>query len=374
MELKTIGPLFIGSGISIGKKEYIYNPDKGLVLVPDVTAMYIGLQKLRLERKYQEYLLAGNTGMDLGKWLFENKVKPVTYNPWIRYTLLGGDHLRSGKRPVAIDCFTKDSYGLPYVPGSSIKGTLRTILLAYELIQNPQKYQDIGRDIPGNAERAKPGKKVLHPDVQKLEESVFHTLNRKTPWGKPVPTKDAVNDCLSGLIISDSEPLPLKSLTLCQKLDRSVDGNYNNSINTLRESIKPGTPIHFQLTIDETLCRYTIEDIRQAVQKFGEAYYSLFLSSFKGTDRPGEDTVWLGGGAGFFTKTVLYPLLGKEKGLTTAVTIFDKTLSPKAKREHKHDLDIKKGVSPHMIKFTEYEGKTYQIGMCKLSVLKENVL
>ena len=35
--------------------------------------------------------------------------------------------------------FIKDAYGKPYIPGSSIKGMLRTILLCYDILNNKNK-------------------------------------------------------------------------------------------------------------------------------------------------------------------------------------------------------------------------------------------
>ena len=40
--------------------------------------------------------------------------------------------------------FMRDPYGNPYIPGSSIKGMLRTILLAADIMKNPLYYkQDV---------------------------------------------------------------------------------------------------------------------------------------------------------------------------------------------------------------------------------------
>ena len=46
-----------------------------------------------------------------------------------------------------IQCFIKDAYGMPYIPGSSIKGMIRSALLAYEVKKNPKKYENIKQDI-----------------------------------------------------------------------------------------------------------------------------------------------------------------------------------------------------------------------------------
>ena len=366
VEIRTLAPLFIGEGKTIGKKEYLYS--RGMVLVPDVEKMYRAICKKRLERQFTDFLMNSSDRRDLGAWMRDCGVTPAEYTPWIRYRLEGGDHLTTGKRPMEILTFYKDAYGFPYVPGSSLKGMLRTILLAYEVMNGsgtglkqslPEEVKDPGKGRNRNT--------FLLLEQKNLETEVFHTLNRTDARGKPVRQTDAVNDCLSGLIVSDSHPLDLKVLTLCQKLDVRLDGTCNG-INILRECVKPDTRITFSLTIDETLCPYSIEEIRKAVDTFSDMYYELFLSRFPHTDRPSSDTVWLGGGAGYFTKTVVYPLLGRDQGLRTTVDIYRKTMSEKIFNEHGHGKDVRLGISPHILKTTQYQGKSYEMGKCRLMV------
>ena len=62
-------------------------------------------------------------------------------------------------------------------------------------------------------------------------------------------------------------------------------------------------------------------------------------------------------------------LMGKEDGLPLVKQIFDKTLSEKARREHKHYNDDIIGASPHIIKCTRYNGQTLQMGMCHIRIV-----
>ena len=63
-----------------------------------------------------------------------------------------------------------------------------------------------------------------------------------------------------------------------------------------------------------------------------------------------DETVFLGGGSGFVSKTVIYSLLGEREGVQAVQDIFDKTYVPK---EHKHYKDCRLGVSPHVLKMYE---------------------
>ena len=63
---------------------------------------------------------------------------------------------------------------------------------------------------------------------------------------------NAVNNCFSGIRVSDSEPLSVSDLMLCRKTDLLPDEN-ENSISVKRECLKPGTKVKFSMEIDESL-------------------------------------------------------------------------------------------------------------------------
>ena len=368
MVLKTVSPVHIGTGKTLSKKEYIFLNNKKKVLIPDVNKLYQGLQRKGMGTQFTQYLLTDER-IDLNTWLQKNNISPKDYGRWIRYELDCGDFLQEeGKKAIEVMEFQKDSYGLPYVPGTSVKGMLRTILLSYRLMTEKEAWSNERKQVSREAKQSgNKGKRYLSRENALIEEKLLHTLSRKDEKGKEVDSRNAVNDCLSGLIVGDSEPLSLEDLVLCQKIDENVEGK-QHAINILRESIKPGRDIKFKLTIDTEICKYSIEDILKAAELFGEAYYEMYLSKFKCSDRPAGNSVWLGGGAGFFTKTVMYPLLGQKQGLEAAASVFEHTLPYKIAGQHKHYRDKDLGVSPHILKCTRYEGRRFVMGLCHLKV------
>ncbi len=377
MVIHTKGPVFVGSGKDLNKKEYILLRNKKKVLIPDLGHMYSELQKKGLGKPFERYIMSDQRDVmriDLKRWLEENRIEEKVYRMWVRYELDCGDFLQE-RGAIQICEFQKDAYGLPYVPGTALKGMFRTILLAYELLKKGKAGESLQNQVYRTAQRNDSRKNYLRKENMALEEQVFHTLDRKDRKGKSIDRRNAVNDCLSGLIVSDSEPFALEDLTLCQKLDENTQGR-QRTLNILRESVKPARDIKFRITIDEKLCPYTIEQLLEAVNLFGEAYYSMYLSHFEHGKRPEKNTVWLGGGTGFFTKTALYPLLGHDRGLETAQNVFRNTLPNKKGKEiyfeHKHDEDKKLGVSPHILKGTRYRGQWYQMGECVLSIAEEH--
>lgn len=75
----------------------------------------------------------------------------------------------------------------------------------------------------------------------------------------------------------------------------------------------------------------------------------------------------MGGGCGYAAKTFTYPLLGRG-GVETVSKIIDSTLPFRARDQHKHRLDRQKGVSPHMLKCTQYQKQLYEMGACSVAI------
>lgn len=94
--------------------------------------MYYFLQKNNLAEEYEKFML-NDKSKDLGYWLREHKIKNEDINKWTKYELDCGDAIFENKKMEIIP-FIKDAYDKPYIPGSSIKGMLRTILLCYDIL------------------------------------------------------------------------------------------------------------------------------------------------------------------------------------------------------------------------------------------------
>ena len=68
--LETKGPLYIGSGKQLGKKEYIHNRQKKEIVVPNLIKMYQQLKKKNLTGEYEKFLLNPKE-KDLYMWIKE---------------------------------------------------------------------------------------------------------------------------------------------------------------------------------------------------------------------------------------------------------------------------------------------------------------
>lgn len=359
--MRSIGPVFIGSGREISKKEYIFLNGNQVGMI-DAWKMYDEMKRRKKEKEFETYLL-GNGSVSLNFWLKKQGIEVKEIKPFIKYTMDCGDAIieRGANRLQVMECI-KDAYGNPYIPGSSLKGMFRTVLLGADILKNPKKYQIAKQDLKRNVDMDRSKRNYyLKSDMRKVESIAYRILNNNEK-----KTDDAVNDVLQGFIISDSEPLNIDSLVLCQKIDLHTDGT-ERSLPILRECIKPDTNIKFTITVDTSICNLTDDSLMKAVDVFVESYHKNFTLTFSSIGSSEKNEVFCGGGCGFVSKTIVYPMYGKDEGIAITQKIFDKTNVP---RVHKHHRDKEYGASPHVMKCTKYGGKLYQMGKCRIETMR----
>ncbi len=326
--LEVLTPVFIGSGNSITKKDFslegkevnVYNPIK--------------LHKL-FKRDYEDFL---TNHFNLTDFLQRSSHRrDIDLTKALKYSVeLGDFSIRKSDRILE---FIKDPYGMAYVPGSCLKGAIRTAALAYEISKNKNKYSTFAREKLDQHESNRDIEKIAFGEFQ---NSVFRNIR-----------------------ISDSKPIDNSNLIISKKVDVFKDGNTNNKLNICRESLKPGTKIEFTLTIDNSSKNqyYEADYLLEAINFFGEQYKSRYLSKFAGyKDIYGENILYLGGGTGFPTKTINYSLYGDKA--TEQISDF---LANKFKK-HNHDKDKVIGISPRAKKCTLINRNTVEMGITKIRI------
>ena len=141
VKICVLSPVYIGSGEKTGKKEHIYMPWNHHVIIPNVEKMYMDLQKKGLGKEFADYMMDGRPKEpSLSQWLGQHKMQREDYERWKLYEMDAGEAFVSQTaRPKEIEAFVKDAYGMPYVPGSTLKGMFRTALIADEIQKCPEK-------------------------------------------------------------------------------------------------------------------------------------------------------------------------------------------------------------------------------------------
>lgn len=367
IRLKVTGPVCIGSGKQINKKDYIYNKAKDTVEVIDTDMMFMDVLQMGKEKDFERFLMNRNETLEY--WFKSNNIVRTQYSKWIKYSLAAGDAVVEDRSLKEVQTFVRDAYGRPYIPGSSLKGAIRTAILgstAGARIASEKngkrpgnEYTSIQNNLKGVKIEKSKNYRDLDREMKKLESNVFNVLKRDP---EHVKKDSAVNDFMSGIIISDSKPFDNEQLVLCQQIDRLTNGNKNSIM--LRECIQPGTEIEFDLTVDTVVSKIKVSNINACLKGFIKSYYDTFAYKFDKTNNYSDNTIFLGAGTGYPTKTVMYQVLGRD-GIRQVADI----LHAKAPK-HGHKKDVEKGVAPHTKKVTQYQGMEYNMGQCEIEFEK----
>lgn len=369
VKLKTLAPVHIGSGQDIQKSEYVYDRNTGTLYVLDTYKLFEGLKKRGLLDSFEEFMLRSP---EATMTEFVEKKGINYYKDWARYSCIVG---KTKKYTNPIKAFIKDAYGMPYIPGSSLKGVIRNALLSTILRQKNELFTEIANEV----ETERKGKNYLSRQSTKLDEKVFHTA-RKDEEGKPyTDLSNAVNSKLRGLIISDSTPVSIDSLTVCGKEDMMKDGSTKN-ISLLRECLAPDTELEFTMTLDTDVFKYSAETLEKVVKYQYTHLKNSYLNHFQGnlkTDALGGALLFMGGGTGYVSKTATYSLFYEKDSNKKAVkntgkilhnVFYRDNINPRMKKMASHEEDLRiHGISPRVRKCTKYKGQLYDMGLCKIS-------
>ena len=295
LTLTVEGLVHIGDGGKYGKKDYFL--ERGKVSILDAPAFVAKLNPMQLN-SYCEFLKE-DSHSGLQDYLGKNKALAGTVRKAVLYQLDSLPVLvqRGSYQNYSIWRFVKDAYGCPYVPGSSIKGMLRTAILISLIARDREAYARLydRQRVPENLKRTDVG------------------IQRKAFWVGQLDSDgdSAVNDVLRYLSVSDSDPLSVGDLVLAMKYDKfsqKDDGRHKkklgkisdeeayyqgNELPIYRECLRPGTTIRTTLTVDERIGQYfdslrlDRDGLPKALLFSYELYQKCFLSHF---DIDGEAT------------------------------------------------------------------------------------
>lgn len=342
LTLTTKAPVFIGSGVVYGKMDYIFDAVRKTVSFIDQTRFFQLLIDRDLIDKYESFIL-NKRPSDTIQYFLKNicKLDAKTINSLIVNRVSAADALDENHSLKEIQAFIRRADGRAYIPGSSLKGCLRTVLLTNMLLRDSNKVYPI--------------------NIKQLESKYLHTLQITNKQS------DMVNSVMRGISISDSEPIDEKNMILASKIDSFPDG-FENRINVVRQCIAPETKITFRLTLDQNILSGAniLTKLREAIRAFDafyiQEYNSYFAIKKEFEDLFRDDFIVLGGGSGFFAKNLIYPLYAPNHAKAV------ETVSQSMQQKHKHENDIEYGISPRTFKITEFDRFAYPIGLCQVTI------
>ena len=359
LQLTLQGPCFTGSGARVSKKEYYYNARNHTVSFYDANRLMDCVLQYQLGDQFVEYML----GPDRTLYdFFHVNGGPDQFAPAFKYQVDCGDAIFGlGNQPADILMHSRNAKGELYIPGSSVKGMLRTAITAACVLQKtPEAKKPSVPECPvGSKEYRKLFLQDAKDCMRELDKELFHTL--KADQKK---AHNAVNSIFRGISIADSQPLSNKDIVLCRKLDRYPAGG-TKGLNVVRECLRPGLKVNFPITFDPTLAGFvTPQFIMEAIGLFDGWYTRHVYSKYRGIKLPKlKNHLFLGGGSGYPSKTVTGPWLQEE-----ALHYVTALLTLQFKEKNAAD-ESRFGVSPHMLKCTAVDGQDALFGLCEVNIL-----
>jgi CRISPR-associated protein Csm5 len=210
--LETLTPLHIGTGTEL-LKDFDYVSQQNTTYVLNQDAVY--------EHEYNNKGGEARLGLPAGRLVSPDQFQPGS--PFVRYTLRGATTIER------IHEQTKDIHGRCFVPGSSLKGALRTALFAYAT-----------------------GTGSFSPDLSTLSKE---KSGIGLPWERQVFGSSPNNDLLRVLQVADSTPLGVEPSPLDLYTARVFTGGTPGSPIVV-EAVRKGVIFELELTIDELTLRY----------------------------------------------------------------------------------------------------------------------
>ena len=385
MELDVCTPLFIGSGEKITKLDYVYQSSNGMVYMLDEAKWASFLKRARLMNDFTSKVEALGKRSSLDSYLKNHRelaARLHTSDIVMELKRRGVFHegipaYVTGKNPNDIVTFARNGLGERYIPGSSLKGAFRTAILAYVLL---------------NIDRTKCYNKLEHATRNAVDETMDDVEKylgiRIDKDGK----YDMVNSRFKGLTVSDAK-LINETAAIVQKWDLSLTKSQSEKkpkyLPIYREAIVPATKAVFTIGIDGSergmgeIGVKTAGNLLHALSVFRDLQYKTYKeaidkvykgsvdhSVFRYLDELNEANLVLGGGTGYISKTLIYPIAGsREKGKSIARKILSEQFDrPGRKHDHKHRYDDI--ISPHTLKLTK-SNDMHMMGLCNIKVVKE---
>lgn len=383
LTLTTQAPLFVGCGKKVGKKEYLF--EKSYVHMIDQVAFFDFLIRRDFLREYESFMLSDKKNLrdfvygecKLDKMWVE-KSSPFLHSQRA-YKLAVTEDVSENNNTKEIWLFNRDAQNRAYIPGSSLKGALRTAWLASEMLNEPEEAK---KDHSLKKIASTENKKSVFPEEKYTNRTIHERPEELKNRAKLLDT------IFRGVQVSDSEIISNDSMILAgrthlpplsaAKMGRNSLDSHPNVMQFYQECVRPGVTIRFRLTLDQSIMRQhrnpiTVESLLKAIATFSEFYEAHFMVHFPQSTNnssianlPKQPHLIVGGGTGFFSKTLGYPYM--EDNETAALEWTQQFMRRNFPANHRHDLDKELGISPHTMKYVQYGSKLYPAGFCGVSI------
>ncbi|WP_314656038.1 type III-A CRISPR-associated RAMP protein Csm5 [uncultured Selenomonas sp.] len=384
-ELTCIAPVHVGSGQKLKSFEYLYDRRKDEVAFLNESKWIALLAQHDLMDTFADAVMSGAfLRQSIREWLLDHQIKEGELRSIIlrraaSAPLITKERGRTKLNDIVAQTTLVD--GRPYIPGSTIKGALRTGMLYHAIRRDPARFRSTWQEILRSLrEPLRDQKKASDRMMSRVEQALLHTLC----LSDDVKTGDAVSSAMRGLRVSDAVST-VRDTVVLQKVDATTkkkrQGENVSELPLFRECIPAGAKLRFAVTadlsmlettglrsLDEALAgvrAYTADGLRLQEKVFGKKYPALFAAA-KNAD------ALLGCGTGFLSKTLVYALAGSDEEAHTFIASYldaaFQTRNRQTRRRepaHRHkELDEK--ISPRTLKRAVMGQDDWIMGLCSI--------
>lgn len=368
-ELTCISPIHIGNGELLKQYEYIFTKDRNQqrIYFLDKAKWMTFLVRHDLIDDYAQSVFSGR--MNLYGWLQSQRIGSLS--AIIREVCNASADVylvRERQQRVSdISRQVKTPDGVPYIPGSTLKGAIRSAILFHDIRQHPEAYLPFWNRIKAAMEAG--NRRQMRDLAQNIERQAFTRLKQQK--NRP---DDALQSVMKGLAVSDAMLVGHERDTvILQKYDVSSirqEGLKGHPLALFRECIPAGRKFRFSMTLDKDIARLigitSLDDVWQWVRDylaFGLAQErGVFGHEYKGEFEESKlADIRLGGGTGFLSKTVYYALAPNGEGRTVLANFFDDVLFTRRNCHHHKTKDDR--LTPRTLKLAWADNDRWILGL-----------
>lgn len=369
--LTCVAPVHIGSGQVLKSFEYLYDKDRRQVyfLNEGKWAQFLAGNKLLDEFTAILGRKSNFSRINIWQWLQDKGFSAEACDGFIKRKAALKAELSDEKGTLNdISTGICDGSGKLYVPGSSIKGMLRTGII-FHLLENSPSMKNLFYRKLRNSLHADDRKCDLRGLADKLENSFLECKDES----------NNVKKLLAGLRVGDAlteDGAVFDSVILQRTYGTTYGGRkkeFEKKLDVFWECIPAGSEFMLQISLDKAMLHKigigSIEEIfgycRSFMQRglhlqekvFGRNYGALF------DEAQGADC-FLGAGTGFLQKSLWLSLFADAgEAMRELRGFLDQSF-----RIHRH-REQDKAISPRTIKLAVSGRQKQMMGLCKLEVI-----
>lgn len=395
MAVEILTPVNIACDEVLKANEYLYDAKTSTVYFLNQMMWHKFIYTHNLFDEYERYIKSSSE-KSLYEWLQSfgykiNDIKLAIKSKAFAHVNV----LKSKKTLNDIVLQSKLIDGTPFIPGSSIKGVIRTAIL-YDLLNKnreiKKQYWNEIKSLRSSMKSAQINKYLINginKDINKkatnLEVALLHKLNLVNKENKPIKQFNAVCSVMRGISVGDSEHInQAVPMEVLQKIDLGLnkDVDAGKEMPVFRECILPKAKFNFQLKIDKTMTKEiginSIDDLLRMLQNYFDFVNDIFKSAFGKRcehlfDEINGGNIYLGSNTGFLTKTLVMALADrKEEAVDFIRDLLDMNFNQKdakyngEKDNAKHNGKNDTKISPRTLKATKYKENTILMGVAKI--------